>query len=573
MTRSVLLLWLCAGAQGGWVDPDTPVGYLGTRSLVDDSSYSLVFSDEFEVEGRRFRDGEDPRWTAIHKNDYTNDALHYYHEENAMTTNGVLNVTTSAEETQFTSIQVKHDKVKKKELKKNFRSGMIQSWNKFCFTGGIMEIRAQLPGDYDKGGLWPAAWLMGNLARSTYVASSDYMWPWSYDFCDRRYQRRQEVSACDPKPHFGLDGATGRGAPEIDLLEVMPGTGYLPWGMTKPYVSTSLQVAPGKEVPRPANGDRPHPGQWYGDSFLYGPNTSINVFFYGLKLEHPDTDTSYQADALSANTGIDQSFFEEMHTYRLEWEPLEYLRWYIDDNFVYGIDNHGLNDTTHAKIPDEPSYILFNTAMSTTWGFPMPCPKGCKCNCYACNRDEKCTCAMAPGFCETLPAHYLVDYVRVYQRQDREDHKVGCSTDSRPTKKFILAHADRYRDPDKEGSKPLLHVRNGGGTCRQDSDCGPEGKCRGIPYAPRALSLDRKTCVCSAKYTGPLCLAFAAKDDVDYDAITMTAKGVTALRLLYVPPAIDRVCLTFAALLLVILATRLVRVKRKRREKLAVTDY
>ena len=27
-----------------------------------------------------FKDGEDPRWTAVHKNDYTNKALQYYHE-------------------------------------------------------------------------------------------------------------------------------------------------------------------------------------------------------------------------------------------------------------------------------------------------------------------------------------------------------------------------------------------------------------------------------------------------------------------------------------------------------------
>jgi hypothetical protein len=28
-----------------------------------------VFSDEFEVDGRTFNDGNDPRWTAINKND------------------------------------------------------------------------------------------------------------------------------------------------------------------------------------------------------------------------------------------------------------------------------------------------------------------------------------------------------------------------------------------------------------------------------------------------------------------------------------------------------------------------
>ncbi len=59
----------------GWVDPDTPDASLKTPSLVDGRSFDLVFSDEFSVPGRRFDDGFDPRWTAIHKNDYTNQAV------------------------------------------------------------------------------------------------------------------------------------------------------------------------------------------------------------------------------------------------------------------------------------------------------------------------------------------------------------------------------------------------------------------------------------------------------------------------------------------------------------------
>ena len=40
---------------------------------------------------------------------------------------------------------------------------MIQGWNKFCFTGGIIEMSAQLPGKWNIGGLWPAMWLLGML--------------------------------------------------------------------------------------------------------------------------------------------------------------------------------------------------------------------------------------------------------------------------------------------------------------------------------------------------------------------------------------------------------------------------
>ena len=40
--------------------------------------------------------------------------------------------------------------------KKYIQSGMVQSWNKFCFIGGVVEFSAKLPGDPRKGGLWPA---------------------------------------------------------------------------------------------------------------------------------------------------------------------------------------------------------------------------------------------------------------------------------------------------------------------------------------------------------------------------------------------------------------------------------
>jgi beta-glucanase (GH16 family) len=29
---------------------------------------------------------------------------------------------------------------------------MIQTWNKFCFTGGILELSIKLPGKSDSGG-------------------------------------------------------------------------------------------------------------------------------------------------------------------------------------------------------------------------------------------------------------------------------------------------------------------------------------------------------------------------------------------------------------------------------------
>ena len=45
--------------------------------------------------------------------------------------------------------------------------------------------------------MWPAMWLLGNLARATYVGSSNNVWPWSYDTCSKTMQKQQLISACN----------------------------------------------------------------------------------------------------------------------------------------------------------------------------------------------------------------------------------------------------------------------------------------------------------------------------------------------------------------------------------------
>lgn len=58
-----------------------------------------------------------------------------------------------------------------KLVRSNVTSGMLQSWNKFCFTGGYIDFGIQLPGDAQSSGYWAAAWLMGNLGRAGYYKS------------------------------------------------------------------------------------------------------------------------------------------------------------------------------------------------------------------------------------------------------------------------------------------------------------------------------------------------------------------------------------------------------------------
>lgn len=106
-----------------------------------------------------------------------------------------------------------------------------------------------LPGEPDIGGLWPAMWLLGNLGRATYEASTNNLWPWSYDTCDRKKQDAQSISACNKANHFGLNKEQGRGTTEIDILEMMGGdSGGNALPATEPpirlpYADLTLQVS------------------------------------------------------------------------------------------------------------------------------------------------------------------------------------------------------------------------------------------------------------------------------------------------------------------------------------------
>lgn len=245
----LLLSWLSTADAStfSWIDPDTPRSAyttMGSSSLNNNQLYHLVFSDEFNVPNRTFRDGEDPRWKALHRNDMTNNPLHYYDHNSVFTTDeGRLNITTRLHPRQFD------------DEYKEIQSGMLQSWNKFCFIGGILEVSAILPGSPSVGGLWPAAWMMGNLARATYVDSSERLWPFSTNVCDNRTKKSQLINSCPSaqEERYGLPHGRGRGAPEVDLFEVM----YLPI-FQHPLLSVSLQIAPGIENNRPVPGHAPN---------------------------------------------------------------------------------------------------------------------------------------------------------------------------------------------------------------------------------------------------------------------------------------------------------------------------
>jgi hypothetical protein len=351
-------------------------------------------------------------------------------------------------------------------------------------------------------------------------------------------------------------------------------------------------VAPGATTNRPQSGGVPQRHKivspnghteftaqtWYDGLRMEG-NTSINPFFYGTYLAEtkpgePVTRTkeqAFQADAVGVAHQLTPSHFERTHTFRVEWQPGRggRLDWFVkgyrynETTMVTG-DGNGkdwvhalslrdktLSDLMGSQIPIEPSYLIFNTAISSTWGFPYDAPEWCP-RCYDCD-DPKCACRFYPGFCEMIRTNktiMYIDSVRVYQSIDADahvgaPHTLGCDPPDYPTAEWIHGHSYRYmRNPpfvyaDKH---PLRAIQRGGGRCDSNRDCGSErGQCyssssswlsnnndgsssngmittatmtrRIMMFSSLSAQQTDHVCVCAKGFTGPHCLAIDHIDD------------------------------------------------------------
>jgi hypothetical protein len=111
---------------------------------------------------------------------------------------------------------------------------------------------------------------------------------------------------------------------------------------------------------------------------------------------------------------------------------------------------------------------------------------------------------------DNFPAHFLMDYVRVYQRTEvanstEQSQSIGCSTPRYPTAEYIKAHASAYKS--KTDEAPLKPVATGGAKCR------PEGEGKTGYYETRNLgggpcgfgNCVKGHCVCWPNFTGPNC--------------------------------------------------------------------
>ncbi|CAG8677067.1 3304_t:CDS:2 [Cetraspora pellucida] len=378
-----------AGTLLDFVDIDTPES-AHTKIASDGSIYKLVFSDEFNKDGRTFRPGDDLYWEAADLHYWLTNDLQWYSPDMVTTKDGKLQITITNEIIRGL----------------NYKSGMLQSWNKFCFQGGILEVSVSLPGDGKTQGFWPSVWTLGNLGRPGYGATTDGVWPYSYDNCDVgitpnqsdtsgtfSYVPGQRLNKCTCPGQDHPSPGKGRGAPEIDVFEAtIDGDG-------QNHISQSAQFAP-FDANRMIN-----------KSFIYidNPNvTTFNTYVGGVWQQ-----------AVSSLTTINNEIYNnrvyEKYAFEYEPGPDGYISWFVGDQLTWRMNASAvgpskINDIGQRIISEEPMSIIINLGMSEEFS-------------QVDFRNLE------------FPSTMYVDYVRVYQ--DPLKVKVSCDPPDHPTSDYI----------------------------------------------------------------------------------------------------------------------------------------
>lgn len=389
---------LIENVRRGLIDPDTPKSAYTRKSTFDRSVLKLVFSDEFNKPNRTFYAGDDPYWTAPDIWYGATQDLEWYDPDAATTANGTL--------------QFKLDWFPNHNL--TFRSGMLNSWNQMCFKGGIFEVSVSLAGPAGVPGLWPGAWAMGNLGRPGYLSTTEGVWPYTYNSCDIGITPNQsspdglsqlpgqKLSSCTCAGQDHPSLGTGRGAPEIDILE-----GSVDPNNLIGVVTQSFQVAPFDIWYRPNN------------DFLQIPNyntTQMNSYCGG----------PFQ-QAVSGTTLLNNNWYdgEEYQKYAFEYIPgtsKGKIAWFVGEDQTFMMDGRaiGRNGNVAARqVSEEPMSLILNLGISGSWS-EIRWPQ------------------------LAFPTVMHVDYVRIYQKPGEE--MVTCDPPGYPTTEYIKNHPKAYRN-------------------------------------------------------------------------------------------------------------------------------
>lgn len=298
-----------------------------------------------------------------------------------------------------------------------YRSGMLNSWNQLCFKGGVFEVSISLPGPAGVHGLWPGAWTMGNLGRPGFLATTEGLWPYTYNDCDTgitpnqsmtdgtSWLPGQRLASCTCRGQDHPTPGTGRGAPEIDIVEVSADWG----GMNIGVATQSYQVAP-FDV-------------WYYPNydFMETPN-------YNVSMVNTYTGGPFQ-QAVSTTTTLNNDWYDGKvyQKYSFEYEPGSgrnaHVTWRVGEDEMMRFDARAIGPNGNIQqrlISEEPMSLILNLGISNSWTYIQ-------------------------GDQLKFPTVMRVDYVRWYQKEGEE--MVTCDPPGYETTAYIARHPEAYNNP------------------------------------------------------------------------------------------------------------------------------
>lgn len=249
---------------------------------------------------------------------------------------------------------------------------------------------------------------MGNLGRPGYKSSTEGAWPYTYNSCDYgitpnqsdpdglSWLPGQKLSSCTCHGEDHPNPGTGRGAPEIDILEASVDPNNRIGVVTQSY-----QVAPFDVFYRP-NAD-----------FMAIPNydtTQMNGYCGG----------PFQ-QAVSGTTLLNNDWYDglEYQKYAFEYIPgtsTGKIAWFVGEDPSLIMDGRaiGPNGNIAARqVSQEPMSMILNLGISNSWSEVLI-------------GDLK------------FPTIMHIDYVRIYQKPGQES--VTCDPPGYPTTEYIKNH-------------------------------------------------------------------------------------------------------------------------------------
>ena len=439
----------------GWIDPDTPAN--ARTKTVEGEELQLVFSDEFGDAARDLRVGRDAKWEAMdmrREEPYRGGCV----AAESVRLSGGRAVLAAGRNTTYHA----------SDGACAFRSALLHSWDKFCFTGGYVEVKVRQPGTLEGAGVQAAVRLVGDLALVGGLNATPGLWPFSYGHCDavaRDGQAdwpnsrvgAQRHSACGGGGEYGFAPGVGRGAPEVALFEMAAPAAALGGATLRTALLLAPKIPPNTTHGAGLTGDCAAPGD-----ACTGLRVHLGAGYKtALDLRCMSGGDDARRDCVGAASLLSATHFEAAHRYAVLLEPGAAAAWYLDDARVFDVaraaltrktNPHNATQTVGSRdVPLEPLYIAMG---------------------------------LGPHDSDLAgPVQMEVEWVRVYQAPAR--HSVGCSPAAYPTAEYIAAHPNAF------GMAMCGDGRCAPGECeRCPSDCLRAVACRRDCAVPRCQVRD-----------------------------------------------------------------------------------